>query len=196
MDRRSRKRKVEGPLFTPFTAGERRNVEIKARIEDLSAVAARAYLIADQEPVEILQEDIYFNCSEGRLKLRRFSSSEGELIFYERADTAAAKESRYRILPTSDPDGVIKAMIDRYGYLGNVRKTRTVYFVDNARIHLDDVDGLGSYVEIEVVLGEGETVEQGTATVAGLMERLGIREKDLVGESYIDLLSQRESDDA
>ena len=170
--------------------GERRNVEIKARIEDISTVAARARAIADRAPIEIFQEDTYFDCPEGRLKLRRLSGEEGELIFYARADTATARESRYRILPTLDPDGVIKTMSDRYGVLGQVRKKRTLFLASNARIHIDEVEGLGSFVEIEVVLDEEETVEQGIASVALLMDRLGIRKKDLVGESYIDLLGQ------
>jgi predicted adenylyl cyclase CyaB len=131
---------------------ELRNVEIKARASDLAIVARRASAIADRGPIRLFQDDIYFRCPEGRLKLRRFSSSEGELIFYARADTAAAKESRYRITPTSDPDHVIRTMADRYGVLGQVRKKRTLFLAGNARIHLDEVEGLGSFVEIEVVL--------------------------------------------
>lgn len=169
---------------------ERLNVEIKARTEDPSGVAARAGAIADRGPAVFYQDDTYFDCPEGRLKVRLLSGSEGELIFYARADTKAAKESRYRIVPTSDPYGMINTMLERYGVLGQVRKKRTLFLVDNARIHLDDVEGLGYFVEIEVVLREDETVEQGTATVALLMEHLGIRKKDLVGESYLDLLSK------
>ena len=171
--------------------GERRNVEIKARIEDISTVAARALAIADRGPIEIFQEDIYFDYPEGRLKLRRLSGEEGELIFYTRADTATARESRYRILLTPDPDGVIKTMSARYGVIGHVRKKRTLFLVGNARIHLDEVEHLGLFVEIEVVLSEDETVEQGSATVSLMMKHLGIRKKDLVGESYIDLLGSR-----
>ena len=171
---------------------ERLNVEIKARTEDPSGVAARAGAIADRGPAVFYQDDTYFDCPEGRLKVRLSSDSEGELIFYARADTKAAKESRYRIVPTSDPYGMINTMSERYGVLGQVRKKRTLFLVGNARIHLDEVEGLGScFVEIEVVLSEDETVEQGIASVALLMKRLGIRKKDLVGESYLDLLGGR-----
>jgi len=227
MDRRPKKPKDEGPLFTPITpylerameradarraeakrarggdviflasaiptqmGCDRRNVEIKARTEDPSGVAARARAIADRGPIVFFQDDTYFDCPEGRLKVRIESGSVGELIFYARADTKAAKESRYRIVPTSDPFGMINTMLERYAVLGQVRKERTLFLVGNARIHLDDVENLGScFVEIEVVLSEDETVEQGTATVALLMERLGIRKKDLIRESYIDLFSK------
>jgi len=172
--------------------GDRRNVEIKARTEDPSGMAARAGAIADRGPVVFYQDDTYFDCPDGRLKLRIESGSVGELIFYARADAKAAKESRYRIMPTSDPYGMINSMLERYGVLGQVRKKRTLFLVGNARIHLDDVEGLGPFfVEIEVVLSEDETVEQGSATVALLMDRLGIRKKDLVRESYIDMLGGR-----
>jgi len=170
---------------------DRRNVEIKARTEDPSGVAARAGAIADRGPVVFYQDDTYFDCPEGRLKVRLLSGSEGELIFYARADTKAVKESRYRIVPTSDPYGMINTMVERYGVLGQVRKKRTLFLFDNARIHLDEVEGLGNFVEIEVVLSDDETVEQGSATVALLMERLGIRKKDLIKISYLDMLGGR-----
>jgi predicted adenylyl cyclase CyaB len=110
------------------------------------------------------------------------------LIEYYRADSAAARESRYSITPIDDLDEAIENMRDRFRVLGRVRKKRTLYEVGTARIHLDRVRGLGTFVEIEVVLREEESVEHGKAIVADLMKRLGIKEPDLVAQSYIDLL--------
>ena len=171
--------------------GEHRCLVIKAQVEDISTVIERARAIAEQGPLEIFLEDSDFDCPEGKVKLRSFSSAGTKAIFFESKDTAMAKESRYGIMPTSDPYGMINTMLERYAVLGQVRKERTLFQVGNARIHLDDVEGLGPFfVEIEVVLKEDETVEQGAATVALLMKRLGVRKKDLVRESYIDLLGQ------
>ena len=90
-----------------------RNVEIKARIDSLDALAARVAPLADQGPFEIAQDDTFFRCAQGRLKLRAFSASEGELIFYRRADAAGPKESFYLRTPTADPAGLREALTHR-----------------------------------------------------------------------------------
>ena len=80
-----------------------RNVEIEARIDDPRAFLKLANLVADGEPVEISQDDTFFHCPNGRLKLRELSPAEGQLIFYQRDDASGPKESRYLISTTSDP---------------------------------------------------------------------------------------------
>lgn len=167
---------------------EGRNVEIKARVKDLSSVILRVRAIADRDPVETVQHDTYFDSHGGLYKVRMYSRSQGEVIHYIRAGTPTARMSLYTIRPVSDPEGEIGEMSRAYDLVGRVRKTRTLYTVGNARIHLDLVDGLGPFVEIEAVLDEGESEEDGKAVVADLMKRLGIRQKDLIGESYIDLV--------
>ena len=74
------------------------------------------------------------------------------------------------------------------GKRGIVKKTRTVYFVENTRVHLDDVESLGKFLELEVVLRPGESAEEGTKTADKLMEFLEIEEKNLIEKAYIDLL--------
>ncbi len=80
-----------------------RNIEIKAHVESIEALARKAAAIADEGPIEIIQDDIFFRCDSGGLKLRAFSSEEGELIFYRRATNAARKSPstcvRQRLLP-------------------------------------------------------------------------------------------------
>jgi predicted adenylyl cyclase CyaB len=74
-----------------------------------------------------------------------------------------------------------------FGAVGRVRKARRLYIADRTRIHLDEVEGLGSFVELEVVLRDGETAEAGNAVARDVMARLGIAESQLVGPAYVDL---------
>ncbi|TNM91495.1 hypothetical protein fugu_019875 [Takifugu bimaculatus] len=82
------------------------NVEIKARVSDQVQFAEKAAQLSQSEGTIIRQRDTFFNCSQGRLKLRDFMNDSGQLIFYERPDTDGPKLSRYSISPTSDPSGL------------------------------------------------------------------------------------------
>lgn len=165
-----------------------RNVEIKARVASREVMARRAQELADEGPVTRVQEDTFFVCPRGRLKLRRFGPTEGELIYYERPDSAEPKESRYAISPTPDPDGLARALSFALGVRGAVRKSRTLYLVGPTRIHLDSVEGLGDFVELEVVLRPDQSASDGADIACDLMARLGISCDQLVHEAYIDLL--------
>jgi predicted adenylyl cyclase CyaB len=168
----------------------KRNIEIKARVRDKDAFLKRARGIADSEPEFIAQEDIFFEVPHGRLKLRHFASQRGELIFYERDDESGPKTSDYEIYRTSNPD-LLEATLERaLGVRGQVRKTRRLYRSGRTRIHLDQVEGLGDYMELEVVLGEGEDEARGEAEARRLMSDLGIGEEDLIRSGYIDLLER------
>lgn len=165
-----------------------RNIEIKARVERLDELEARAASIADQGPIAIAQDDTFFACPNGRLKLRALSEKNGELIFYRRADAAGPKESYYLITPTAAPDELRATLTEAYGQIGRVRKQRTLYLAGATRIHLDRVEDLGSFMELEVVLGEGQTAEQGIEIAHGLMALLGIAGDQLVEGAYLDLM--------
>ena len=149
-----------------------RNVEIKARVRDVPGFYARARRLTNGEPAEMVQDDTFFNCSNGRLKLRVFSVTKGELIFYRRADSPEPKESEYFITPTSSPLQLRETLAQALGECGRVRKKRTVFHLDNTRIHLDEVEGLGTFMELEVVLSGDATVAEGTAA-AHRMNRPG-----------------------
>ena len=166
-----------------------RNVEIKARVDDPSMLFDRAMAIADHGPVEILQDDTFFQCAVGRLKLRVLSDSEGQLIHYQRPDSAQPKESQYFIVPTSAPYALRETLTHALGARGRVRKKRLLFLIGNTRIHLDEVEGLGNFMELEVVLTEGETTAFGIATAHDIMRRLGVRDNQLVDRAYVDLLS-------
>lgn len=166
-----------------------RNIEIKARAPCLQALAARAASCADEGPIEIVQDDTFFRCDTGRLKLRVFSSTEGELIYYRRADTAGPKESFYVRSPTSAPESLREALTSAYGRAGRVRKQRTLFLVGRTRIHLDRVEGLGDFLELEVVLQDEEPAEAGVREAHALMARLGVDASLLVQGAYVDLLA-------
>lgn len=168
-----------------------RNIEIKARIYDIDTVAAQVAQFADQGPMEISQDDTFFKCENGRLKLRAFSSTEGELIFYQRQNQPGPKASFYLITPTSSPDTLREALTLAYGQAGRVRKVRTLFLVGRTRVHLDKVGGLGHFLELEVILEDGESPETGTEEADLLMEKLGVDSSQLVECAYVDLLAQR-----
>jgi len=165
------------------------NVEIKAAVSDLRSLRERAAAISDTPGEEIYQEDTFFSVPHGRLKLREFSSGSGELIYYERSDMLAPKPSHYLISRVSDPSSLRGVLEESLGVIGHVRKHRTLFMVGNTRIHLDEVEDLGTYMELEVVLNAGESTEEGEKTAWALMDELHIDPADLVQGAYVDLIS-------
>jgi len=167
------------------------NIEIKARVSDLNRLRQVAGQIAT-EPCQLLhQEDVFFRTRRGRLKLRTFAEGSGELIYYERPDTRASRQSWYRIHGTSRPLELRQMLAAALGETVTVKKKREVYMAGQTRIHLDEVDDLGTFMELEVVLGAGQDPEEGRGIAADLMEKLGITESDLVPCAYADLLLSR-----
>lgn len=166
-----------------------RNVEIKARLADAAAVEARAAALADHGPTVIAQDDTFFHADAGRLKLRAFADGTGELIFYRRPDAAGPKVSAYVRAPTSDPDATREALTLAYGVTGRVTKMRRLYLVGRTRVHLDAVGGLGDFLELEVVLADGESAEAGEREARALLDALGVPASALVATAYVDLLA-------
>jgi predicted adenylyl cyclase CyaB len=169
-----------------------RNVEIKARVDDMERTRRLAANAADRGPETITQRDTFFEVEVGRLKLREFSDSEGELIYYRRPDSVGPKESQYERTPVSNAPALLDLFSKRLGVLGCVRKRRLVYWVERTRIHLDGVEGLGNFLELEVVLNEQEPYEAAVREVEMLMDRLEIETATLVSDAYIDLLHRRQ----
>lgn len=169
----------------------KRNVEIKAKVADLAAVRRIVEGLADSGPMELEQEDTFFACPRGRLKLRRFAGCElAELIYYERPEGSGPKESRYIVHPTADADGLREVLAAAFDIRGVVRKHRTVYLVGPTRVHLDRVEGLGEFVELEVVLRPEQHSSDGVAIADELMARLGIAPSQLIDRAYLDLLQE------
>jgi adenylate cyclase class IV len=165
-----------------------RNIEIKARAADIEALAAMVAAIADQGPIEIIQDDTFFKCDAGRLKLRAFATGDGELIFYRRNNQTGPKESFYVRSAAPAPETTREALSLAYGQAGRVQKRRTLFIVGRTRVHLDRVSSLGNFLELEVVLAEHEPFEAGVREAQELMTRLSVDPSQLIDGAYIDLL--------
>jgi homotetrameric cytidine deaminase len=137
---------------------------------------------------EIRQRDTYFAGARGRLKLREQDPGAAELIAYRRADVAAARESSYRVVPVPDPGALRDALTDSLALLVVVQKTRRLLLWEGVRIHLDDVEGLGSFVELEAVAGEQSDMSGEAGKLERLRAELGIEDAALERGSYSDLL--------
>ncbi len=169
--------------------GDRRaNIELKARCPDRERVLeALAGLGAEDRGVEH-QVDTCFSTGSYRMKLRESSLGNHYLIWYHRPNTTDSRKSTYRLQPVPDPAAKRKMFAMAMGVKQVVTKDRHLFLIGPTRIHLDSVDELGSYLEFEVVLGNGVTEEQGHEIIADLRERLDVNDKDLVSRSYSDLV--------
>lgn len=167
-----------------------RNVEIKARVPDPAAVHAAALEVATEPPVTLRQHDVFYRVECGRLKLRRFPDGPAELIRYHRPDATGPKTSDYDIFRTKDGQKLHDVLAASLGIRGEVIKVRTLVMAGRTRIHLDEVEGLGSYLELEVVLTDDEDEAVGQAEAQALMKTLGIGPDELVTGAYIDALDE------
>lgn len=166
-----------------------RNIEIKARVDDIDALLPRAQALADHSELEtIWQDDRFYRCADGRLKLRAFADGRGELIHYRRPDAEGPTLSDYVRVPTDSPALLDEALARAHGRLGRVVKRRWLLRAGATRIHLDRVDGLGDFVELEVVLRGDQSPAEGEAVAERLMGALGITPSQRLAGAYLDLL--------
>jgi adenylate cyclase, class 2 len=163
------------------------NVEIKARCSDPAAMARAAAAAGAVLDSTVNQIDTYFNVPSGRLKLRQADGVNQALIFYRRPNESSPKVSEYHLLPIA-PDQAIDFILGQaLGVKTVVRKRRQLWRLDNVRIHLDEVEGLGSFVEFEVQVAPGRDIAGCHAQARALLGTLGIKETDLLPGSYADL---------
>jgi homotetrameric cytidine deaminase len=169
-------------------AAPSRNIEIKAVDPDPSRTLERALALGARDEGEIRQLDIYFARASGRLKLRQQEPGETELIQYRRPDETEARTSSYRRVPVSDGEGLRDALDAALGTLVVVHKRRRLLLWEDVRIHLDEVEGLGSYVELEAVADPASDLSAEHDRIARLRDELDIADGALVAEGYSDLL--------
>jgi predicted adenylyl cyclase CyaB len=136
---------------------------------------------------ELAQSDTFFRCRHGLMKLREFADGSGELIYYERLRQTGPKTSDYQVLPVANPAGMREVLSRALGVRRVIRKRRTVLHVGRTRVHFDEVEGLGRFIELEVVLEPGEDETAGATEATRLMAALGIGEADLVEGAYADM---------
>ena len=164
----------------------RRNVELKAMDPDPARSLAVCRELGAEDKGVLRQRDTYFRTRSGRLKLREQQPGGATLIQYDRPDAAAARESRYRLTAVAEPDDLRASLDAALGTLVVVDKQRHLLLWDGVRIHLDTVDGLGSFVELEGVAPPESDLSAEEEKVARLREALGIEE--ILTDSYSDRL--------
>ena len=167
------------------------NIEIKARcanpqaIRDILREKGADFCGTDH------QTDTYFKVERGRLKLRE-GNIENALVYYEREDQAGPKQAQVTLYPTTPGSTLKEILTQSLGVLVVVKKRREIYFIENVKFHLDTIDGLGTFVEIEAIdkdgtIGKDRLLAQCQSYLALFM----VSPNDLVAVSYSDLLLQK-----
>lgn len=167
------------------------NIEIKAKCKDASLI--RNYLQGSNAEFKGVddQTDTYFNVQQGRLKLRE-GNIENNLIFYERANQSGPKSSNFHLIKVEDAKGLKEVLKRSIGIKVEVKKKREIYYIKNVKFHIDEVPGLGSFVEIEAgnVL-ENVSKEKLQEQCDFYMNEFGIKKEDLIANSYSDMLLEK-----
>lgn len=165
------------------------NVEIKAKCfhpKDVEAflLNANAYFKGID-----YQKDTYFNVANGRLKLRQ-GNIENNLIYYERSNTAEPKPSYFQLYPVNESNVLLDMLSHAVGKKVVVEKKRKIYFIDNVKFHIDEVEGLGYFVEIEAsnLMHPTKTEAELNEQCNYYMNALKINREDLIHVSYSDML--------
>ncbi|HWR32761.1 MAG TPA: class IV adenylate cyclase [Chitinophagaceae bacterium] len=181
------------------------NVEIKARLthhnknigfgeaksNTLSFI--RNYLLTHNAVFKGVdaQTDTYFNVPNGRLKLRE-GNIENNLIWYQRADQAGPKKSHFTLVKVEDVKGLKEALTKANGIKVIVKKKREIYYIQNVKFHIDEVPGLGSFVEIEAGNKLADLPEEALRKQCDyFLKEFGIGEENLIKVSYSDMLMKK-----
>ncbi|MGH7452891.1 MAG: class IV adenylate cyclase [bacterium] len=180
------------------------NLEFKARLRNPAAIH---HVLAKHDiplAATLRQTDTYFQVENGRLKLREIENEKSQLIFYVRPDAAEVKRSDYLIAPVSSAAALREVLGAACGILAVVKKIRELYLLPRqlsksagakaaarSRLHLDTVDGLGKFLEIEVIVQEEESPQQAEQEARAWLQEFGIAPEDLMAGSYADLLESQ-----
>jgi len=186
---------------TDQTSNIVRHVEVKAYLDSYQTVCDRVAALADNPPIERIQNDTFFHCRSGRLKLRS-SGQLHDLIYYRRKDDYGPTESIYQIARARNPAALRSSLNSAFGEAGRVKKFRRSYRIGNSIVHLDRVGGLGDFLEIKTELGgtmsssssqkrDFLTPEKGAGIVESLMTTLNVDLFQLIDGAYIDLINER-----
>lgn len=168
----------------------KQNIEIKVRCPDLDLVRRRALDLGARFEWTHRDRDTYFRVAYGRLKLRQSEGDEtATLISYTRPDEVESRVSRYQLLTTHEPKTLRTMLADTLGVLTTVVKTRELLMFCSTRIHLDTVEGLGTFVELETVLG-GRSESEARAEHFQVVSALRLAEYEPVPVSYSDLMTE------
>ncbi|HVA39100.1 MAG TPA: class IV adenylate cyclase [Candidatus Binataceae bacterium] len=173
-----------------------RNLEAKFALGDLDTARAGALALGYAARASFMQRDTFFAVARGKLKLREQPPG-AWLIHYERDRESGLMLSRYEIVPVADPARTREMLARALGVLAEVRKHRTLLTRRNVRLHLDRVETLGGFGEIEAILGEGSEQDAGEGAVSAraavdeLLGALGVGAGELIEVSYFELMARR-----
>jgi adenylate cyclase class IV len=177
------------------------NLEFKARLRNAEAIHEVLAQYNIPLAATLRQTDTYFQVTNGRLKLREIEGEESQLIFYARPDRAEVKRSDYSIAPVSAAAELRQVLGAACGIRAVAKKIRELYLLPRklgnsagemagapSRLHLDTVEGLGKFLEIEVILQEGELPQQAEQEARAWLREFGLAPEDMMAGSYADLL--------
>ena len=169
-----------------------RNVEIKARVRDLARLRQLAAQLSGTDGKQLDMRDTFFPSAHGRLKLREQTGAPNTLIFYDRPDTTGPKLSDFKLADVGPDVSALRETLSlALGVRGDVEKTRFLYMVEQTRVHVDRVTGLGDFMELEVCLRDDQTTEDGQAVAEDLMKKLEVKQEDLIDCAYLDMLLKK-----
>jgi adenylate cyclase, class 2 len=163
-----------------------RNLELKAKYPNMGTAATVVERLGAEIGGLLTQTDTYFDVPRGRLKLREIEGRGSELIGYRRPSDTAERWSDFRVAPVTRPDAMKAVLTDSLGVASVVKKRRRLFLWNNCRIHLDEVDTLGAFIEFEV-LSAGDDNDD-VARMTELRREFGIPDRDIITGSYIDLI--------
>ena len=166
-----------------------KNIEIKAHLINYDKTRALVETLCPKPESTEQQVDTFFITEKGRLKLRE-ASTKSALIYYDRPDTVDPSPSDIAISFIDEPDTLKDVLSKSLGIRRLVKKERTLYLYIQTRIHLDKVEGLGNFLELEVVLKENQSEEDGKHIAQEIMNKLEINDSDLIEMAYVDLLDE------
>ena len=165
-----------------------RNLEAKFRLPDHAMARARAEAIGFSMRATFEQRDTFFAARAGKLKLRE-EADRASLIHYNRAPEGGLDLSNYEIVEIANAGAVRAMLADALGIIAEVRKRRTLMMRRNVRLHLDQVDGLGDFGEIEAVLADGDPATACRDEVEEILAALDVRADQLIDKSYFEMIA-------
>lgn len=167
------------------------NLELKASVPTADAARTAARRCGARFQELLLQEDTYFRVPEGRLKLREIQGRDAELIYYRREENTGDRWSDYTRVRVADAGALKGLLADALGLRTVVRKRRELFMLDETRIHVDEVEGLGSFVEFEIPVDEEEKARR---QLQWLRSQCGIADETVITTSYSDLILAKTGD--
>ena len=166
----------------------RTNIELKARLTSIENARRIAESVAGAPVDDMHQVDTYYRVHNGRLKMRVINDQRAELIWYFRDDVRDSKSSRYQIVDLDDWQALQQTLAGANGVACQVVKRRQLFLYKNVRIHLDQVEQLGDFLEFEAVLKSPDEPDEGHQLIVGLRQEFDLPDEQLICGSYSDMI--------